>query len=136
MIHRKTITKPRAQIIETDFSITFHCRELFSELMEANNINLFTLELSLSPSLNRQQVFNAGEGAGKSGSFFFFSHDHQFIIKTMKSAELKALKAMLPEYVRYLKQNPYSMLMKIYGVFTLKRSWMAPVHVMLMENTL
>ena len=54
----------------------------------------------------------------------------------MKSAELKALKAMLPEYVHYLKQNPYSMLMKIYGVFTLKRSWMAPVHVMLMENTL
>ena len=72
--------------------MTFHCRDLFTELLEANNINLFLLELSLSPALNKKQVFSAGEGSGKSGSFFFFSHDKQFIIKTMKEAELKALK--------------------------------------------
>ena len=43
---------------------------------------------------------------------------------------------MLPDYVAYLKKNPFSMLAKIYGVFTLQRRWMKPVHVMLMENTL
>ena len=54
------------------------------------------LVLSLSPELNRDEVFSAGEGQGKSGSFFFFSHDKQFIIKTMRQNELKALMAMLP----------------------------------------
>ena len=41
------------------------------------------IEESLSPANNRDQVFKAGEGAGRSGSFFFFSHDRKFIIKTM-----------------------------------------------------
>lgn len=81
-------------------------------------------------------MFNAGEGSGKSGSFFFFSHDNQFLIKTMKESELGALKAILPDYVAYLKENPYSMLSKIYGVFTLRRPFMKPVTVMLMENVL
>ena len=54
----------------------------------------------------------------------------------MKSAELKALKSILADYVEYLIQNPYSMLVKIYGMFTLKRPLMKSVKVMLMENTL
>ena len=54
----------------------------------------------------------------------------------MKPAELKALKFILPEYVQYLKENPYSMLAKIFGMFTLKRPYMRSVSVMLMENTL
>jgi Phosphatidylinositol-4-phosphate 5-Kinase len=44
-------------------------------------------------------VFNAGEGAGRSGSFFFFSHDKRFIIKTMSDAERKLfLNKMLPSF--------------------------------------
>ena len=46
------------------------------------------VEESLSPSKNREQVFQMGEGAGKSGSFFFYSHDRRFIIKTMTDEEL------------------------------------------------
>ena len=43
---------------------------------------------------------------------------------------------ILPDYVDYLKKNPYSMLAKIYGVFSLKRTMMKTVIVMLMENTI
>jgi len=64
------------QVIDTCFSITFHNMELFTELLAANNLSVSLLELSLSPCLNRKQVFSAGEGSGKSGSFFFFSHDN------------------------------------------------------------
>jgi hypothetical protein len=41
-------------------------------------------------------VFKAGEGAGRSGSFFFFSHDRKFIIKTMTKQELKLYLDKLP----------------------------------------
>ena len=90
----------------------------------------------MSPAFNRAQAFKAGEGSGKSGAFFFASHDNQFIIKTMKKSEMRALLKILPDYVDYLKKNPYSMLAKIYGVFSLKRTMMKTVIVMLMENTI
>ena len=32
-------------------------------------------------------IFKAGEGAGASGSFFFFSQDNKFLIKTMNKSE-------------------------------------------------
>jgi len=44
---------------------------------------------SLSPEKNRDTVFKAGLGSGASGSFFFFSYDKQFIIKTMSETERK-----------------------------------------------
>ena len=42
-----------------------------------------TLLESLDPVKNKDMVYKAGESAGKSGSFFFFSQDEKFIIKTM-----------------------------------------------------
>ena len=45
------------------------------------------LENSFSPELNREQVFKTGEGSGKSGSFFFLTHDERFMIKTINEAE-------------------------------------------------
>ena len=38
---------------------------------------------SLDNVSNRKMIFKAGEGAGASGSFFFFSYDNKFIIKTL-----------------------------------------------------
>ena len=39
---------------------------------------------SLSLEKNIQNVFKAGQGAGESGSFFFFSHDNKLLVKTMR----------------------------------------------------
>jgi len=64
-------------------------------------------------------VFKAGEGAGRSGSFFFFSHDQRFIIKTITNYELGLFKDMHEQYLRHLKNNPSSLLARIYGVFTI-----------------
>jgi hypothetical protein len=91
---------------------------------------------SLSPKFNRDAVFKAGEGAGRSGSFFFFSHDRKFIIKTMTKKELQLMLRILPDYVTHLKNNKNSLLGKILGVFTVKCESIKEVHVMIMENTL
>ncbi len=55
---------------------------------------------SLAPEYNRDQAFKAGEGSGKSGSFFFFSHDNKFIIKTMNDEELRTFKKIFKEYFK------------------------------------
>ena len=81
-------------------------------------------------------VFKAGEGAGRSGSFFFFSHDKKFIIKTMTKAELDLFLRLLPSLAHHYKKVPDSLLVKKFGVFTVKRRGVQAVHIMLMENTL
>ena len=90
----------------------------------------------MGPEANRDQVFKAGEGAGRSGSFFFFSHDRKFIIKTMSKGELDLLLKMLPTMSAHFKKCPDSLLAKILGAFTVKTASTDAVHLMLMENTL
>jgi hypothetical protein len=43
--------------------------------------------VSLDVNKNRRKILNAGESAGKSGTFFFFTHDNKFIVKTLKGNE-------------------------------------------------
>ena len=94
------------------------------------------MHASLSPKFNREMVFKAGEGAGRSGSFFFFSHDRKFIIKTMTKGELDLFLQILPQLSEHHKKTPRSLLSKILGVFTVKMRKVDPVHLMLMENTM
>lgn len=75
---------------------------------------------SLSTEKNHKSVFKAKESAGKSGSFFFFSFDRRFIIKTMNASEKQVFIDALPSYMCYLKQNPDSLIARIYGVFTVE----------------
>jgi len=100
------------------------------------NIDLGIIESSLLPEKNREQVFHAGEGTGKSGSFFFFSHDKRFIIKTITKSELDTFLVIMKDYIEHFKKNPKSLIVKIIGVFTVKRSGMGEVHTIVMENTL
>lgn len=63
-------------------------------------------------------MFKAKESAGKSGSFFFFSYDKKFLIKTMNNNELRVFKSALPDYIQHIKKNPNSLIARIYGIFT------------------
>lgn len=62
--------------------------QIFKHIRELDGITNDEIKSSLHPDLNRDMVFKAGESQGKSGSFFFFSHDKKFIIKTMNEGEL------------------------------------------------
>lgn len=91
---------------------------------------------SLDVELNRKQVFRAGEGAGASGSFFFFSYDHRFIIKTLTSEEVKLLDMIIKDYVDHIKKmENQSMLARIYGLFTITTTYFVPLKIMVMQNT-
>ena len=82
-------------------------------------------------------MFKAGEASGASGSFFFFSHDKLFIIKTMTEVEkVFFIKHFATQYFEYLKQYPSSFLARIYGVYTIKMSGHSEVHLMLMAHTI
>jgi len=106
-----------------------------STFMDMFSSELEQFEWSLRPRFNPGMLFKAGEGAGRSGSFFFFSQDDRYIIKTIKRSELDLYLKFLPSFQRHYQQNRHSLLARIFGVFTINTQFMKEVHVMLMENT-
>lgn len=76
---------------------------IFREIRVANNIDSKMINESLNPDKNIEKIKKAGESQGKSGSFFFFSHDSKFIIKTMNDGELKTFKKIFRDYEQHLK---------------------------------
>ena len=116
--------------------VTYYNMFLFMETFSSFFMDQRVLHASLSPKYNRNMVFNAGEGAGRSGSFFFYSHDRKFIIKTMTKDELNLYLKLLPKFARHYLANPSSLIARIFGVFTVNMCSAGKVHFMLMENTL
>ena len=108
---------------------------IFAFLRHIDNINHDDILKSLNPESNRDMVFKAGEGSGKSGSFFFFSYDKKYIIKTMTEGDLSTFLKIFKDYTFHLLDNPHSILARIYGVYTVKMENIEPVHVVLMGST-
>jgi 1-phosphatidylinositol-4-phosphate 5-kinase len=90
---------------------------------------------SLNLNDNVSSIFKSGEGMGKSGSFFFFSKDQKFVIKTLRRDEKKILMDMLDDMIDHIKESPQSLLVRIYGIYTLKTKIFGTVDLILMENT-
>ncbi|KAM3271232.1 hypothetical protein ACQJBY_041793 [Aegilops geniculata] len=57
---------------------------------------------------------------GKSGSFFYLTHDERFMIKTVKKSEVKLLIRMLPSYHKHVKRYNNSLITRFYGVHSVK----------------
>ena len=73
------------RIIDKEIIVSEYAPDVFAHLRYIDKYNLENLRESLDPAIadNITAIRKAGEGMGKSGSFFFFSHDQKFLIKTM-----------------------------------------------------
>jgi hypothetical protein len=124
-------------VIHQKVTVTFYHYTHFQQLYKLCKMFDFdSFYESLSPKFNQDQIFKAGEGAGRSGSFFFFSHDSKYVVKTVTSDELEILKGMTPAMTQFLFQNQDSLLSKVLGIFTIEAQRFSKVHIMLMENTM
>ena len=104
--------------------------------MNADGISPDDLMESLSVVKNYQMVFKAGEGAGASGSFFFFSYDNRFLIKTLQGKEKCKLLNMMNLYVQHIKSTKNeSMIARIYGIFTFMTNQFQALDIVIMQNT-
>ena len=131
----KILTSKR-ETIKIKSEIISHADSLFQEILKNDNISSKDILNSLSLDKNRDSVFRAGEGTGRSGSFFFFSYDRKFIIKTLKGNERECLIDMLEDFVKHLKMmNGNTLLAKIYGLYTIKTNVFDPLDIILMQNT-
>ncbi|ORY40954.1 SAICAR synthase-like protein [Rhizoclosmatium globosum] len=71
-------------------------------------------------SLTGKYVLSELGSPGKSGSFFYFSQDYRFIIKTISKTEHKFFRRILRAYYEHVKANPDTLLCRILGLHRVK----------------
>ncbi|WOH04430.1 hypothetical protein DCAR_0623839 [Daucus carota subsp. sativus] len=57
---------------------------------------------------------------GKSGSFFYLTNDDKYMIKTIKKAEVKVLKRMLPAYYSHVRACENTLVTTFFGLHCVK----------------
>merc|ERR1712003_99659 len=68
------------------------------------------------------------------GQFFFYSHDGQFLIKSMTRSECKLMRKILPSYYYYVKNQPNTLLTKFYGMYRVKTHNRQPIYFVVMGS--
>jgi 1-phosphatidylinositol-4-phosphate 5-kinase len=97
---------------------------------------------SVRPELNRMQIFktnsNQSHGSGgMSGSFFFFTEDKKYIIKTMTFEEKNTLLDMLPNITKYFMVTAgRSLISRVYGIYKVKYPGMNRIYLMIQRNNI
>lgn len=57
---------------------------------------------------------------GKGGSFFYYTEDTKLIVRSILKEEYKKLRELLADYAEYVRDNPGTFLLHIYGLYKLK----------------
>ncbi|KAH6647271.1 hypothetical protein BKA67DRAFT_525369 [Truncatella angustata] len=86
-------------------------------------------------SLTGKYILSELGSPGKSGSFFYFSRDYKYIIKTIHHAEHKFMRKILKEYYNHVTDNPNTLLSQFYGLHRVKMPWSGKkIHFVVMNN--
>ena len=117
-----------------DAIIIEYLPDIFNDLRKDDEITDDIMIKVFSPSKNKSAIEKMSESKGKSGSFFFYSHDRKFIIKTISGDERKTLLDIFHDYFNYIKENKTTLITKIYGVYTLVIKNASSVNIILMQN--
>jgi 1-phosphatidylinositol-4-phosphate 5-kinase len=103
-----------------DAELIEYCPKLFFDLRKEESLDYKDLIDSLDPIKNKTNMLKIKQSSGKSGSFFFFSWDNRFIIKTVKDHELVTmLDTFMHKYYDHIIDHPDSFLTRIYGIYTI-----------------
>jgi len=101
----------------SDFKFKDYCPQIFRQLREWFRISTQEYLVTICGDFKLLEFISNS----KSGQFFFFSHNSQFIIKTMTRTESIFLRKILPSYYRYVSQQPDTLLPKFFGMHRVKR---------------
>ena len=115
-----------------DIEITEYAPEIFFSLRKLEKIKNEEMIQSFLPQKNLKGI---KESDGKSGSFFISTDDNKYMIKTLKYKEFELIRlTFLTKYINYLKENPESLICRIYGMYKLKMEKGKNILIIIMRN--
>lgn len=85
-------------------------------------------------SLTSKYILSELGSPGKSGSFFYFSRDYKYIIKTIHHSEHKLLRRILRDYYEHVDKNPNTLISQFYGLHRVKMAYGRKIHFVVMNN--
>ncbi|KAF8524317.1 hypothetical protein BU17DRAFT_43095 [Hysterangium stoloniferum] len=114
-----------------DFKFKDYAPWVFRELRE----DYFRLDpADYLLSLTAKYILSELGSPGKSGSFFYFSRDYRFIIKTIHHNEHKFLLSVLKDYYNHVKSYPNTLLSRFFGLHRVKLPRGRKIHFVIMNN--
>ena len=57
--------------------------------------------------------------AGKSGSFFYYSYDNKFVLKTIPAHEFEFFKSIIESYYFHIKEFEHTLVQRFFGLHTM-----------------
>ena len=104
---------------------------MFRHLREIFNIDPADYLISLTG----KYILSELGSPGKSGSFFYFSRDYKYIIKTIHHSEHVLLRKILKRYYNHVSKNRNTLLSQFYGLHRVKTPWSGKkIHFVVMNN--
>ncbi|KAJ3120861.1 Phosphatidylinositol-4-phosphate 5-kinase [Nowakowskiella sp. JEL0407] len=113
-----------------DFKFKDYAPWVFRMIREAFKVDPADYLLSLTG----KYVLSELGSPGKSGSFFYFSQDYRFIIKTIHHAEHRFMRKILKGYYEHCQTHPHTLLSRIFGLHRVKLPGNKKIHFVVMGN--
>lgn len=114
-----------------DFKFKDYAPWVFRELRD-EHFHLDPADYLLS--LTAKYILSELGSPGKSGSFFYYSRDYRFIIKTISHSEHAFLRSILKDYHEHVRSNPHTLLSRFYGLHRVKIPRGRKIHFVIMNN--
>lgn len=113
-----------------DFKFKDYCPYVFRMIRDIFHVDAADYLISLTG----KYVLSELASAGKSGSFFYYSQDYRFIIKTIHASEHQFILRVLKNYYEHIRNNPHTLLSRIFGVHRVKLPGKRKIHFVVMGN--
>ncbi|KAI9249883.1 hypothetical protein BY458DRAFT_445085 [Sporodiniella umbellata] len=118
--------------VRYDFKFKDYAPWVFRHLREKFHIDAADYMMSLTHKYILSEIVSPG----KSGSFFYYSRDYRFIIKTIHHSEHKFMLKILKNYHEHICHNPNTLLCRFYGLHRIKLPRGKKIHFVIMANVL
>lgn len=115
---------------EYDFKFKDYAPYVFRRIRECFRVDSAEYLLSLTG----KYVLSELGSPGKSGSFFYFSQDYRFIIKTIHRNEHDFILKILKDYHEHTQSNPHTLLSRIFGLHRVKQPGNKKIYFVVMGN--
>lgn len=113
-----------------DFKFRDYAPLVFRLLRDKFNIDSADYLISLTGDYILSEIVSPG----KSGSFFYFSHDTRFMLKTITNFETRFLKKILPSYYEHVMKHPNTLIARFFGFHSVKPHNGRRYHFVVMGN--
>ncbi|KAI0221017.1 Phosphatidylinositol-4-phosphate 5-kinase [Massospora cicadina] len=113
-----------------DFKFKDYAPNVFRQIRALFGIDPGEYLMSLTHKYIVSELFSPG----KSRSFFYYSRDYRFIIKTVHHVEHRFMLKILPRYFQYVNDHPNTLLTRIYGLHRVKIPYTRKIHFLVMAN--